>query len=296
MVRCRQAVILLLLPIGAMAGSTAGGIKLIRVLAVASYAHREALRHLHPRLVRPVRVGGGIMPDRTANKIVGFLILALAIFGGGALAIAMTGPDLITSFSAAATAIGNVGPGLGDVGPTNDFLELPRFARWVTMVQMLLGRLEIYPVILALSVVTLRRRHRDLTGSDRGSGVGCERADGPTDAVGGLGRPDAGTGAQSIGRDAEVGLGERPASRHDPLDPAGDGRAAEQARREPAELVVRAEPIDEQLRIPLEMCRRRRYGSPRRGPRRRPRPVSSAASMPVRDSGLAAPTASPTRR
>jgi len=158
-----QAVILLLLPIGAMAGSTAGGIKLIRVLAVGSYAHREALRHLHPRLVRPVRVGGGVMPDRTADKIVGFLILALATFGGGAVAIALTGPDIITSFSAAATAFGNVGPGLGDVGPTNDFLMLPRVARWVTMVQMLLGRLEIYPVILALSVVTLRRRYRDLT-------------------------------------------------------------------------------------------------------------------------------------
>ena len=158
-----QAVILLLLPIGAMAGSTAGGVKLIRVLAVGSYAHREALRHLHPRLVRPVRVGGGVMPDRTADKIVGFLILALATFGGGAVAIALTGPDIITSFSAAATAFGNVGPGLGDVGPTNDFLMLPRVARWVTMVQMLLGRLEIYPVILALSVVTLRRRYRDLT-------------------------------------------------------------------------------------------------------------------------------------
>ena len=157
-----QAVILLLLPIGAMAGSTAGGVKLIRVLAVGSYAHREALRHLHPRLVRPVRVGGGVMPDRTANKVVGFLILALAVFGGGAMAIALTGPDIITSFSAAATAFGNVGPGLGDVGPTNDFLELPRFARWVSMVQMLLGRLEIYPVILAMSVVTLRRRHKTL--------------------------------------------------------------------------------------------------------------------------------------
>ncbi len=158
-----QAVILLLLPIGAMAGSTAGGVKLIRVLAVGSYAHREALRQLHPRLVRPVRVGGGVMPDRTANKIVGFLILALATFGGGAIAIALTGPDIITSFSAAATAFGNVGPGLGDVGPTNDFLTIPRLARWVTMVQMLLGRLEIYPVILALSVVTLRRRYRELT-------------------------------------------------------------------------------------------------------------------------------------
>jgi len=158
-----QAVILLLLPIGAMAGSTAGGVKLVRVLAVGSYAHREALRHLHPRLVRPVRVGGGVMPDRTANKIVGFLILALATFGGGAIAIALTGADIVTSFSAAATAFGNVGPGLGDVGPASDFLELPRLARWVTMVQMLLGRLEIYPVILALSVVTLRRRYRELT-------------------------------------------------------------------------------------------------------------------------------------
>lgn len=157
-----QALIIILLPIGAMAGSTAGGVKMIRILAIASYAHREALRHLHPRLVRPVRVGGGIMPDAVANKIVGFLVLALATFGGGALLIALTGPDLITSFSAAATAFGNVGPGLGDVGPTNDFLELPRFARWVTMAQMLLGRLEIYPVILALSVVTLRRHHTEL--------------------------------------------------------------------------------------------------------------------------------------
>lgn len=157
-----QALIMILLPIGAMAGSTAGGVKLIRVLAIASFAHREALRHLHPRLVRPVRIGDAIIPDRTANKIVGFLVLALATFGGGALVIALTGPDLVTSFSAAATAFGNVGPGLGDVGPAHDFLELPRLARWVTMGQMLLGRLEIYPVILALSVVTLRRRHHTL--------------------------------------------------------------------------------------------------------------------------------------
>lgn len=157
-----QALLLILMPIGAMAGSTAGGVKLVRVLAVASFAHREALRQLHPKLVRPVRVGGGIMPDRTADKVVGFLVLALATFGGGAMAIALTGPDIVTSFSAAATSFGNVGPGLGDVGPSHDFLELPRVARWVTMGQMLLGRLEIYPVILALSVVTLRRRYRRL--------------------------------------------------------------------------------------------------------------------------------------
>jgi trk system potassium uptake protein len=159
-----QIVIMLLLPIGAMAGSTAGGVKFVRVLAVASYAHRAALRQLHPHLVRPVRMGDRTIPEEIANRIVGFMIMALAVFGGGALLIALTGPDMITSFSAAASSFGNVGPGLGDVGPTSDYLTLPRTARVVTMAQMLLGRLEIFPVVLALSVVTLRRRLRPLPG------------------------------------------------------------------------------------------------------------------------------------
>ncbi len=151
-----QALLLVLLPIGAMAGSTAGGVKLLRVMAVSSFAHREALKHLHPRLVRPVRVGNGILPDDVAGKVVGFLLLTLVIFGGGSFLIAATGPDLITAFSASATSIGNVGPGLGALDHTGDFLVIPREGRVIAMIQMLLGRLEIYPVILALSVVTLR--------------------------------------------------------------------------------------------------------------------------------------------
>jgi len=157
-----QIVIMLLLPIGAMAGSTAGGVKFVRVLAVASYAHRSALRQLHPRLVRPVRIGSQTVPEEVAGRIVGFMIMALAVFGGGALLIGLTGPDMVTSFSAAASSFGNVGPGLGDVGPSSDYLALPGPARAVTMAQMLLGRLEIYPVVLALSVVTLRRRLRSV--------------------------------------------------------------------------------------------------------------------------------------
>lgn len=155
-----QAVLLLLMPIGAMAGSTAGGIKLLRVLAVSSFAHREALRHLHPHLVRPVRVGGGVLPDSVANKVVGFMVLAMGVFGSGAIVIALTGTDIVTALSAAATSFGNVGPGLGEIGPSSDFLELAPFARWVTMGQMLLGRLEIYPVILSLSFIVLRRWRR----------------------------------------------------------------------------------------------------------------------------------------
>jgi len=151
-----QSFLLLALPIGAMAGSTAGGIKIVRVMAASSFAHRESLRHLHPRLVRPVRVGNGMLSDDVAGKVVGFLMLALVIFGGGALAIAATGPDLITAFSASATSLGNVGPGLGDLDHGGDFLAIPRIGRVIAMLQMLLGRLEIYPVILALSVITLR--------------------------------------------------------------------------------------------------------------------------------------------
>ena len=151
-----QSLLLVALPLGAMAGSTAGGIKILRIMAVSSFAHREALKHLHPRLVRPVRVGNAMLSDEVAGKVVGFLLLALVIFGGGSIAIAATGPDLITSFSASATSLGNVGPGLGALDHTGDFLVIPREGRLIAILQMLLGRLEIYPVILALSVVTLR--------------------------------------------------------------------------------------------------------------------------------------------
>ena len=74
----------------------------------------------------------------------------------GAFLISATGPDIVTSFSASATSLANVGPGLGSLDHSSDFLAIPALGRGVAMIQMLLGRLEIYPVILALSVVTLR--------------------------------------------------------------------------------------------------------------------------------------------
>jgi trk system potassium uptake protein TrkH len=155
-----QAILLILMPIGAMAGSTAGGVKIIRVLAIASYAHRETLRHLHPRLMRPVRIGDAVLDDTVANKVLGFFVLALAAFGGGGVLIALGGADMITAFSASATLFGNVGPGLADVGPTADFLNISRFGRWVGIASMLLGRLEIYPILLALVALPLHRPKR----------------------------------------------------------------------------------------------------------------------------------------
>ena len=152
-----QAIVLILMPLGAMAGSTAGGVKMIRVLAVASVAHRESLRQLHPRMIRPVRIGDVVLDDQLANKVLGFLVLALAAFGGTGLIFALSGADLITAFSGAATLFGNVGPGLGEVGPTSDFLNISPFARLVGIGAMLLGRLEIYPILLALVALPLHR-------------------------------------------------------------------------------------------------------------------------------------------
>lgn len=152
-----QAVLLILMPIGAMAGSTAGGVKLVRVLAVASLAHRETKAQLHQKLIRPVRVGTTLIDDRVVNRVVGFLVLVLAAFGGSGLLIALTGEDVLTAFSASATTIGNVGPGLGDVGPRSDFAGLTIFARLVCIANMLLGRLEIYPVLLALVKLPIPR-------------------------------------------------------------------------------------------------------------------------------------------
>lgn len=148
-----QLIILLIIPFGAMAGSTSGGVKLVRILTLASFAHRETLKQLHPRMVRPVRIGESIIDEQTANKIVAFMALALAIFGLGTIGFALTGADLLTSVSASATLLGNVGPGLGDVGPTNDFLNINTAARFIGIGQMLLGRLEIYPILLALVAV-----------------------------------------------------------------------------------------------------------------------------------------------
>lgn len=155
-----QTILLLLMPLGAMAGSTAGGVKLVRILAVASFARREVMRQIHPGLVRPTRIGRSSLDENVTNRVVGFVVLTLGFFGFGAIYTALAGADIVTAFSASATAIGNVGPGLGDISPAHNFLAVPRSARVVAMGLMLLGRLEIYPILLALASLPFRFRPR----------------------------------------------------------------------------------------------------------------------------------------
>lgn len=136
--------------LGGMAGSTAGGFKIFRLLTVLSYGRRQLFRQLHPRAVSIVRFGRDVIPEEIVTRVVGFFGLFMAIGGVATLAVSMFGSDLRTSIAAGASAIGNVGPALGAVGPVHDYLNLHVGARTILAFTMLIGRLEIFPVILGL--------------------------------------------------------------------------------------------------------------------------------------------------
>lgn len=140
--------LLFIMGIGGMAGSTSGGMKIFRLLTILSHARRQMFQHLHPRAATVVRFGREVIPDEVANRVVSFFVLFMGLGGLVTLIVAITGSDMITSIAAAAATIGNVGPGLADVGPTTDYLNVAPLGRWALMIAMLAGRLELFPVFL----------------------------------------------------------------------------------------------------------------------------------------------------
>lgn len=143
-----QMVLFLLFFIGGMASSTAGGPKVIRVLLTLKHALQEIRKQLHPRAVLVTRVGGTVVPESVMLNILGFMLLYAGIFGLGTLAMAALGLSLPTAAGAAATAISNVGPGLDRLGPTENFGWLPWQGHLILSFLMLVGRLELYTVLL----------------------------------------------------------------------------------------------------------------------------------------------------
>ena len=148
-----QAALLLLLFVGATTGSTGGGPKVLRLLAAISYARREISRHLHPRLVAPVRIGREVLPDEVVSRILGYYAVFLLTVIGASITVAAFDVDITTSVSATVSAISNVGPGLGAVSPGGGYFLLDAPARAVLMLVMLMGRIEIYPVLLGLAAI-----------------------------------------------------------------------------------------------------------------------------------------------
>jgi trk system potassium uptake protein TrkH len=143
-----QLVLFLLFFVGGMAGSTGGGPKVIRVLLILKHQLLEIRKHLHPRAVFVAKVGGTAVREHVMLNVLGFMLLYVSIFGLGTLAMAALGLSLPSAAGAAGTALSNVGPGLDQVGPTDNFGFLPWEGHLILILLMLIGRLEIYTVLL----------------------------------------------------------------------------------------------------------------------------------------------------
>jgi len=145
-----QIVLLLCMFLGAMAGSTGGAIKTVRIVLLVKHGYREIFTLIHPHAVRSIKLGKKPVPPDVLNSIWGFFILYVGIFIVAVICMSALGLDTLTSFSSVAATIGNVGPGFGLVGPINNYLSIPDVGKWVLMFCMILGRLEIYTVIILL--------------------------------------------------------------------------------------------------------------------------------------------------
>lgn len=143
-----QIILLICMFLGASAGSTGGGMKCIRIIVTFKYCYKELFSLIHPHAVTHIKLGGKSIPEDVVRSILCFLSLYMMIFVGSAILLAYLGVDFITSFGAVAATLGNIGPGFGTVGPVENFSTLPVVAKWILMLCMLLGRLEIFTMIV----------------------------------------------------------------------------------------------------------------------------------------------------
>jgi trk system potassium uptake protein TrkH len=141
----------LLMFVGGSAGSTAGGVKIVRHVVLLKNSILEMKRQVHPSAIIPVRVNGKAVTQDITFNVLAFFIIYITIFAIGSVAMALIGVDFLTAIGAVATSLGNVGPGLGTVGPVDNFAGIPAAGKWMLSFFMLLGRLELFTVLILLT-------------------------------------------------------------------------------------------------------------------------------------------------
>ena len=139
------------------AGSTGGGIKMIRAILLYKQVNREMVRAIHPNAVYQVRIGSESVPVNILFAVLAFGFVYVACIVSMTLLLSLTGLDIITAFSAVVASINNTGPGLGQVGPSTTFTTLNDFQTWVCTFAMLLGRLEIFTLLVVLTPAFWRK-------------------------------------------------------------------------------------------------------------------------------------------
>tara|TARA_R110002050_G_scaffold31659_12_gene81194 strand:+ start:14994 stop:16508 length:1515 start_codon:yes stop_codon:yes gene_type:complete len=136
---------------GGSAGSTGGGIKMIRWMILIRNTGREIKQIIHPKAILPVRIGEQTISQNIQRTVLSFFILYMFIFATGAFIISFFGYDLMSSIGASISALGNIGPGWGEFGPTDSFAKMPYLGKWVLIMLMMIGRLEIFTVLIIFS-------------------------------------------------------------------------------------------------------------------------------------------------
>ncbi len=153
-----KAVLILLTIVGASAGSTAGGLKVSRVIILFKSAIREVRHVLRPRSINLTRLDGEVLPEETVRSTFGFLTVYLLLLGFGTLALSLDPfGSLDTNFTATLTCLSNVGPGLGAVGPAGNFAGFSVLSKLFLCFLMLVGRLELFPMLILFSPTTWKR-------------------------------------------------------------------------------------------------------------------------------------------
>ena len=146
-----QHLLLIIMFFGAMGGSTSGGMKIARIILLIKYAATETRRMLHARAIIPIRIGDRFISDEVVRNTLGFSLIYLSIFVLTAFVLTAFNLDLLSAIGASASAIGNVGPAFGAFGPTDNYALLHPIGKWMLTFCMLLGRLEIFTIMVLFS-------------------------------------------------------------------------------------------------------------------------------------------------
>lgn len=150
-------VIFALFFVGGMAGSTGGGVKVVRVLLILKNSFRELRQLVHPQAILPVRLDHRVVPEGVMRNVLSFIVFYVGLIGLGTLVMGVLGLDIWSAFSATFSCVGNVGPAFGAMGPTENYTHVPVAGKWVLSVLMMAGRLEIFTVLLLFTPAFWKR-------------------------------------------------------------------------------------------------------------------------------------------
>ncbi|MCP5112432.1 MAG: TrkH family potassium uptake protein, partial [bacterium] len=152
-----QLLLLALMVVGGCTGSTAGGLKVSRFLLLRQVVYRQFRRIVEPRGVFAIRLGGSVVPEASVYSLLNLLYLALVVFFFASVILAATGVDVLTSIAAVTASMFNIGPGLGDVGPMDNYAHFTPVVKWVLVGCMVCGRLEFFTALVILTPAFWRK-------------------------------------------------------------------------------------------------------------------------------------------